>query len=102
MNENEKILMGHGGGGTLTGELIKKVIMRRLDNPILATLDDGACLDVPERDLVFTTDSYVIHPICFPGGDIGRLAVCGTINDLSMQGAQAPVFKPRPDSRRRA
>jgi hydrogenase expression/formation protein HypE len=57
-------------------------------NPILARLDDGACLSVPESDLVLTTDSYVVRPIFFPGGDIGKLAVCGTINDLAMQGAE--------------
>ncbi len=88
MNANEKILLGHGGGGTLTGDLIKNIIMRHLDNPILARLDDGACLTIPEKDIVFTTDSYVIHPIFFPGGDIGKLAVCGTVNDLAMQGAR--------------
>ena len=88
MSANEKILLGHGGGGTLTGDLIKNIIVRHLDNPILAQLDDAACLTIPEENIVFTTDSYVIHPIFFPGGDIGRLAVCGTINDLAMQGAR--------------
>lgn len=86
--KNEVILMAHGGGGVLTGNLIREIILRELGNPILAKLDDGACIDVEECHLVMTTDSYVIDPIFFPGGDIGKLAVCGTVNDLVMQGAE--------------
>ncbi|MHC4874108.1 MAG: hydrogenase expression/formation protein HypE [Planctomycetota bacterium] len=85
---NDIIMMGHGGGGALTGKLIKDLILKELGNPILAKLDDSACLDIEERELVFTTDSYVIDPIFFPGGNIGDLAVCGTTNDLVMQGAE--------------
>lgn len=85
------ILLSHGGGGRRTQQLIRDLILKHLGNPILDRLDDGACLDVPERELVFTTDSYVVSPIFFPGGDIGKLAVCGTINDLAMQGA-APRY----------
>ncbi len=81
------VLLSHGGGGRRTQQLIRNLILKNLGNPILNRLDDGACLDVPERDIVFTTDSYVVNPIFFPGGDIGQLAVCGTINDLAMQGA---------------
>jgi hydrogenase expression/formation protein HypE len=81
------ILLSHGGGGRRTQQLIRDLILKHLGNPILDRLDDGACLDVPEREIVFTTDSYVVSPIFFPGGDIGKLAVCGTINDLAMQGA---------------
>jgi len=87
-SRDDVILMGHGGGGALTHALVKDVLLRELDNPILARLDDAACLHVPESDLVFTTDSYVVDPVFFPGGDIGTLAVCGTINDVTMQGAE--------------
>ena len=85
------VLMGHGGGGKMTASLISELIVRELGNPILDRLDDGACISVPGRELVFTTDSYVIEPLFFPGGDIGRLSVCGTINDLVMQGAR-PLY----------
>ncbi len=88
MKKNDIILMGHGGGGLMTGKLIRDLIVKELSNPILDRLDDAACIDVPERDLVFTTDSYVVNPIFFPGGNIGGLAVCGTVNDLVMQGAE--------------
>ncbi|TFH16175.1 MAG: hydrogenase expression/formation protein HypE [Lentisphaerales bacterium] len=88
MKQNDVVLMGHGGGGALTNTLIRNLIVRELGNPVLNRLDDGACLEIEERDLVFTTDSYVIDPIFFPGGDIGHLSVCGTVNDLAMQGAE--------------
>ncbi|OQA25339.1 MAG: Hydrogenase expression/formation protein HypE [Verrucomicrobia bacterium ADurb.Bin345] len=84
---NDIILLSHGGGGTKTSELLKEVILPALENPVLARLDDAACLDLPSAELAFTTDSYVVKPLFFPGGDIGRLAVCGTVNDLAMQGA---------------
>jgi hydrogenase expression/formation protein HypE len=80
------ILLAHGGGGMLSKSLIEEVVLRHLDNPILARLDDSACISAPGSELVFTTDSYVVQPVFFPGGDIGRLAACGTINDLAMQG----------------
>lgn len=82
----ELVLLAHGGGGLYTKQLIKNIILRHLNNPILAQLDDSACLTLPSTELVFTTDSYVVDPIFFPGGDIGKLSVCGTINDLAMQG----------------
>lgn len=82
------ILMAHGGGGALTRKIIDELILVELGNPILNKLDDGACLSIPESELVLTTDSYVVDPVFFPGGDIGRLAVSGTINDLAMQGAE--------------
>ncbi|MCD4814010.1 hydrogenase expression/formation protein HypE [bacterium] len=85
---DEMILLAHGGGGVQTQRLIKDLIFKYNDNPILHKMDDSACLTLPGKDLVFTTDSYVVDPIFFPGGDIGRLAACGTINDLVMQGAQ--------------
>ncbi len=83
----ELIVTGHGGGGLLTRRLIRDFFLRALDNPVLRTLDDGACVTIPETDLVLTTDSYVVRPLFFPGGDIGTLAICGTVNDLAMQGA---------------
>jgi hydrogenase expression/formation protein HypE len=91
MKNNDIILMAHGGGGQMTGSLIKDVIVSELGNPILNMMDDAACLDIEERDVVMTTDSYVVDPIFFPGGDIGMIAACGTINDLAMQGAR-PLY----------
>ncbi len=88
VNSNDIILLSHGGGGTRTQALVREIILRRLGNPILDRLDDSACLTIPESELAFTTDSYVVNPIFFPGGDIGKLAVCGTLNDLAMQGAE--------------
>ncbi|UCD74860.1 MAG: hydrogenase expression/formation protein HypE [Phycisphaerales bacterium] len=82
-----KIVLAHGGGGQLTDELIAEVIRPRLDNPILSELDDSAVLPAEAGRLAFTTDSYVVQPLEFPGGDIGRLAVCGTVNDLAVCGA---------------
>ncbi|NQT91196.1 MAG: hydrogenase expression/formation protein HypE [Lentisphaerae bacterium] len=90
MNE-DIIVMGHGGGGGLTRELIDKIVLRELRNPVLDTLDDAAAFESPGSVLVMSTDSYVVDPIFFPGGDIGRLAVCGTVNDLAMQGGK-PVY----------
>lgn len=72
----------------LTRRIIDDIILRELRNPILEALDDAACLDMPESRIAMTTDSFVVDPIFFPGGDIGRLAVCGTVNDLAMQGAE--------------
>jgi len=83
----DKILLAHGSGGKLAHELIEKSFLGAFDNPVLAKMDDSAILDFSGR-LAFTTDSYVVSPIFFPGGDIGRLAVCGTVNDLAMSGAR--------------
>jgi hydrogenase expression/formation protein HypE len=87
---SDKIIMAHGSGGKLAHELIEKTFLEALSNPVLARLDDSAVFDFKGR-LAFTTDSYVVKPIFFPGGDIGRLAVCGTINDLAMSGA-VPLY----------
>jgi hydrogenase expression/formation protein HypE len=89
MND-ETILLAHGSGGRLSHDLIEKNFLPSLTNPVLAKLDDSAVFDLSGR-LAFTTDSYVVSPIFFPGGDIGKLAVCGTVNDLSMSGA-APLY----------
>lgn len=87
---SEKILLAHGSGSKLSHDLIEKILVPPIENPILARMDDSAVFEIGGR-LAFTTDSYVVNPIFFPGGDIGRLAVCGTINDLSMSGA-SPLY----------
>ncbi len=87
---SDKILLSHGSGGKLGHELIEKSFLKTFSNPLLAKMDDSAVFDLSGR-LAFTTDSYVVKPIFFPGGDIGKLAVCGTVNDLSMSGA-VPLY----------
>jgi hydrogenase expression/formation protein HypE len=82
------VLLAHGGGGRLTQTLIERMFLQTFDNPALETLHDGAVLDVNGARLAFSTDSFVISPIFFPGGDIGSLAVHGTVNDLAMCGAR--------------
>ncbi|OIQ12652.1 hydrogenase expression/formation protein HypE [Neomoorella thermoacetica] len=85
----DKILLAHGDGGLLTHELISNFFLRHFENPILKTLSDAATLplEIGKGRLVVTTDSFVIKPVFFPGGDIGKLAVCGTVNDLAVSGA---------------
>ncbi len=93
MTTNDKILLAHGSGGQLSHDLVERVFVKHFANPTLSALDDAAVLP-PATDnsqLAFTTDSYVISPLFFPGGDIGKLAVCGTVNDLSMSGA-TPLY----------
>jgi hydrogenase expression/formation protein HypE len=87
---SDKILLAHGSGGKLAHELVEKSFLPAFYNPLLAKLDDSATFDFSGR-LAFTTDSYVVNPIFFPGGDIGKLAVCGTVNDLAMAGA-VPLY----------
>ena len=91
LDEYPRVLLAHGGGGRLTQNLIERVLLPSFDNPFLAPLHDGALLDVDAGRLAFTTDSYVVQPPFFPGGDIGRLAVFGTANDLAMCGAR-PLY----------
>ncbi len=86
----DRILLAHGSGGKLAHELVEKSFVKAFANPFLAKLDDSAVMDFSGR-LAFTTDSYVVSPIFFPGGDIGKLAVCGTVNDLAMSGAK-PLY----------
>lgn len=86
----DKILLAHGSGGKLAHDLVEKSFIKALANPLLAKLNDSAVFDLSGR-LAFTTDSYVVSPIFFPGGDIGKLAVCGTVNDLAMSGAR-PLY----------
>lgn len=84
----ERVLLGHGGGGTLTHDLVERVFRSRLDNPLLAAMDDAAVMEVPAGRLAFTTDSFVVDPLFFDGGDAGVLAVSGTVNDLAAMGAR--------------
>jgi len=86
----DRILLAHGSGGKLGHDLIEKNFVSALGNPILNKLDDSAVFEICGR-LAFTTDSYTVSPIFFPGGDIGKLAVCGTVNDLAMNGA-TPLY----------
>ncbi|MCX7994609.1 MAG: hydrogenase expression/formation protein HypE [candidate division WOR-3 bacterium] len=85
--EQKIITLSHGSGGLLSWRLIKELILKYFSDPILKRLEDSAELAVNSKNLAFTTDSYVVNPIFFPGGDIGKLAICGTINDLAMKGA---------------
>lgn len=114
MTGDKKILLGHGSGGKLSHELIKDVFFRHFQNPILAQFGDSAIVELPQMrtsergmrnskskirnphsalrtKLAFTTDSFVVKPLFFPGGDIGRLAISGTVNDLAVMGAR-PLF----------
>jgi hydrogenase expression/formation protein HypE len=85
-----RIAMRHGSGGRAMRRLIQDVLLDR-ESSIAAALDDGAAIPVGDRWLIFTTDAHVIQPIVFPGGDIGRLSICGTVNDLAMMGATEPL-----------
>ncbi|MEO8725370.1 MAG: hydrogenase expression/formation protein HypE [Acidobacteriaceae bacterium] len=89
--EHKNIVLGHGSGGKLTSELIEKIFLPAFANPLLDKLDDQAVCEVNGARLAFTTDSFVVSPIFFPGGDIGSLAVNGTVNDLAMSGAR-PLY----------
>jgi len=98
MTKHKRILLAHGSGGKLTHQLIDRLFVPTFHNQILERLDDGAILlqdfdteGNKRSGMAFTTDSYVVDPIFFPGGDIGRLAVCGTVNDLAMCGAE-PLY----------
>jgi hydrogenase expression/formation protein HypE len=85
------ILLAHGGGGKLTNQLIEKMFLPAFGNAMLGSRHDGAILDLSSQKVAFTTDSYVVHPLFFPGGDIGTLAINGTVNDLAMCGAR-PLY----------
>jgi hydrogenase expression/formation protein HypE len=87
----DRILLGHGSGGKMTAELLARCFLPAFRNEYLDRLDDGAVLDVGGARLAFTTDSYVVTPLFFPGGDIGELAVNGTVNDLAAAGA-TPLY----------
>jgi hydrogenase expression/formation protein HypE len=86
------VTLAHGGGGKAMKDLVDEVFVAAFDNPFLAALEDQARLELPAGErLAFTTDSYVVDPLFFPGGDIGKLAVCGTVNDLAVGGA-VPLY----------
>ena len=91
LSEYPRVLLAHGGGGRLSQHLVEKMLYPSFENPLLAPLHDGAILSLDGSRLAFTTDSYVVHPPFFPGGDIGRLSVHGTANDLAMCGAR-PLY----------
>ena len=84
---NNVIKLAHGSGGILSHDLVENIFLRHFTNPLLQKLEDSAVLNGYGTKLALTTDSYVVDPIFFPGGDIGKLAVCGTVNDLAVQGA---------------
>lgn len=84
----KEIVLAHGSGGTLSRQLVDKIILPQFRNELLEPLHDGAIFSLGEQRLAFTTDSFVVNPIFFPGGDIGKLAIYGTINDLAMCGAR--------------
>jgi hydrogenase expression/formation protein HypE len=85
---HDRILLAHGGGGQLSDELIRDLILPRFRNDILSQLADSAKLDLTSSCVCFTTDSYVVKPLFFNGGNIGKLAVCGTVNDLAVAGSR--------------
>jgi hydrogenase expression/formation protein HypE len=90
-NEFDNILLAHGSGGSLTSKLIQEIFIKSFDNDLLAKEHDGAVFNLNGMKFAFTTDSFVVNPIFFPGGNIGELAVYGTVNDLAMCGAK-PVY----------
>ena len=87
----DRIKLGHGSGGVLTRRLVEGTLLKYFSSERLAALPDSALLELDGARLAFTTDSYVVDPIFFPGGDIGRISVSGTVNDLAMMGATEPL-----------
>jgi hydrogenase expression/formation protein HypE len=87
LHNRDRIVLGHGSGGRMTAELLRDVFLRQFSNPLLDRMDDQAIFDIGGSRVAFTTDSFVVNPLFFPGGDIGSLAVHGTVNDLAMGGA---------------
>ena len=90
--QEERISLAHGAGGQMTARLIREVFATAFHNEVLARLNDAAVLPLPEGGgrLAFSTDGHVVQPLFFPGGDMGQLAVFGTVNDLAMVGARPP------------
>lgn len=89
--DHQQIVLGHGSGGKLTADLVQKIFLPAFSNPILEQMDDQAVLEINGSRIAFTTDSFVVTPIFFPGGDIGDLAINGTVNDLAVSGAR-PLY----------
>jgi hydrogenase expression/formation protein HypE len=91
MSDYREIVLAHGSGGKLSQQLIQKIVLPQFRNELLEPLHDGAIFSLGGVRLAFSTDSFVVSPIFFPGGDIGRLAVHGTVNDIAMCGAR-PLY----------
>ncbi|MGO8699889.1 MAG: hydrogenase expression/formation protein HypE [Limisphaerales bacterium] len=91
ISDHKEIVLGHGSGGKLSHQLIRNFVLPYFRNELLEPLHDGAIFEIDGVKLAFSTDSFVVAPIFFPGGDIGKLAVCGTVNDLAMCGAR-PLY----------
>jgi hydrogenase expression/formation protein HypE len=91
ISDYPNVTLAHGGGGKLMHQLIEKMILPAFDSPVAENRHDGAVFEIGEARLAFTTDSYVVKPLFFPGGDIGSLAINGTVNDLAMCGAR-PMY----------
>jgi hydrogenase expression/formation protein HypE len=91
ITERKSIVLGHGSGGRLSAQLIRDLFLPAFGNDVLARLDDQAVIDAGSARIAMTTDSFVVTPLTFPGGDIGDLAVNGTVNDLAMSGAR-PLY----------
>ncbi len=89
--KTDKILLDHGSGGRASHKLISELILKYFHNPILADLEDSASIKLGNKTIAFSTDSFTVDPIFFPGGDIGELAINGTVNDLAMRGAK-PLY----------
>jgi len=91
MPDQDRVLLGHGGGGVLTKRLVREVFLAAFDDPALEHMPDSAILEIEGGRMAFTTDAFVVRPLFFRGGDVGRLSICGTVNDLSVAGA-VPKF----------
>ncbi|MFD4138685.1 hydrogenase expression/formation protein HypE [Streptomyces sp. NPDC058572] len=89
LRDQPRVVMGHGGGGAMSAELVEHVFAPAFGGPVLAQLSDSAAVELGGARLAFSTDSFVVRPLFFPGGSIGDLAVNGTVNDLAMSGARA-------------
>jgi len=89
--KNKQVLLGHGSGGQLSHDLIKNIFVKHFNNPILQKQTDSALLEINASNISYTTDSYVVDPIFFPGGNIGKIAIAGTVNDLAVSGAK-PMY----------
>lgn len=88
LRPKETVILGHGSGGTLSRELLRRLFLPELGAAAPRSLDDSAIIEIGGQRFALTTDSHVVSPLFFPGGDIGRLAICGTVNDLAMVGAK--------------